>query len=77
MSSPKQRRDRPIESVALKIALKVNAEATERIWEAVPSARSKRGVVEIAIQGATPAEVAEGAKKLLEALRAGARPRRL
>jgi hypothetical protein len=69
-TSPRQRPDRPIESVALKIQFRADRETTARIRELVPSAVVRGGVCEVKIEAEQPAEVAEQAKILLEKIRA-------
>ena len=69
-TSPRQRPDRPIESVALKIQFRADRETTARIRKLVPSAVVRGGVCEVKIEAEQPAEVAEQAKVLLEKIRA-------
>lgn len=68
MSSPKRRRDRPIESVSLKLTFMADKGAFERVRKKVPSAVLKDGKCEVVIGGEAPAEVAKKAKKVLEAV---------
>jgi len=68
-TSPKQKPDRPIESVALKIRFRADGETGARIRELVPSAVVRRGVCEVTIEAEHPAEVAEQARILLEKIR--------
>ncbi len=68
-TSPRQRPDRPIESVALKITFRADRETTSKIKEVVPSARVRGGVCEVRIEAEQPSEVAARAKALLEKIR--------
>ena len=70
MTSPRRSRDRPIESVALRISLRADEARTAKIREAVPSVQVRGGVCHLSIEAEDPAEVAEKAKVLLEKLRA-------
>lgn len=69
MSSPRRRRDRPIESVELKITFRGDRETNLRIRDLVPSAMIKGNVCEVRIEGEQPGEVAEGARVILEKIR--------
>jgi hypothetical protein len=69
LTSPRRRRDRPIESVALKITFRADRERTAKIREVVPSAVIRDGVCEVKIEAEQPAEVAEKARVLLEKIR--------
>jgi hypothetical protein len=70
LTSPRRRRDSPIESVALKISLRADGDTTAKIKELIPSVRVRGGVCQVSIEAEEPAEVAEKAKALLERLRA-------
>lgn len=70
MTSPKPRRGRPIESVALKITFRADRETARRIREAVPSAILRGGVCEVRIEGELPSVVAQRAKELLDKVKA-------
>ncbi len=78
MTSPRQRQDRPIESVELRISLKTDRDTSTRIKDAIPSAVVRGGKCEVRIEARQPAEMVEKAKAVLERLRAieGARPGR-
>jgi hypothetical protein len=69
LTSPKRRRDRPIQSVALKISLRADRDRRAKIKELIPSAQVRGGVCQIRIEADEPAEVAERARVLLEKLR--------
>lgn len=69
MTSPRRKRDRPIESVALKITFRAGKEASEKIRLQFPGAKVRGGVCEVRIEGERPGEVAEQAKVLLERVR--------
>ena len=69
MTSPKQSRDSPIASVALKIVFRVDKEVREKIKEAIPSATFYRGSCEVRIEGEQPGEVADRAKAVLDIIR--------
>lgn len=70
MTSPKRSRDRPIESVALRISLRADEARTAKIRELIPSVQVRSGVCHLSIEAEEPAEVAEKARVLLEKLRA-------
>jgi hypothetical protein len=69
LTSPRRRRDSPVESVELKITFRADRETRERIAKAVPDAKLRGGVCEVKIEAEQPAEVAEKARALLEKLR--------
>jgi hypothetical protein len=69
LTSPRQRRDRPIESVALKIVFRADAETIRKIKEKIPAASIRGSSCEVRIEGEQPGEVAEKAKEILEKLR--------
>jgi hypothetical protein len=69
LNSPKRKRDRPIESVALKISLRADRDRTAKIKELVPSVQVRGGVCHFRIEADEPAEAAEKARVLLEKLR--------
>jgi len=70
MSSRRRRRDRPIESLALKIAFRADRGSAARIRELLPSARVRGGVCSVELEAKEPAEMAEKARVVLEKLRA-------
>jgi len=70
MSSRRQRQDRPIESLALKIAFRANRESAARIRELLPSVQVRGGVCRVVLEAKEPAEMAEKAREVLEKLRA-------
>jgi hypothetical protein len=69
MTSPRRSRDRPVESVELKISFRADAKTAARIREAFPSAVLRRGGCELRIDGEEPGKVADEARKVLEKLR--------
>jgi hypothetical protein len=70
LTSRRQRHDRPIESLALKITFRADSQAAARIRELLPTARVSGGVCRVELEATEPAEMAEKAKALLEKLRA-------
>ena len=70
MTSPRQRPDRPIESVALKVTVPADRGTAARIRQVIPTAKLRGGVCEVKIEAEHPGEVAEKAKLLLERIRA-------
>jgi hypothetical protein len=73
MTSPRRSRDRPVESVALKMTFAADRETRDRIRKACPSAVFRGGRCEVELQGALPEEVAAKARALLDAIRESAR----
>jgi len=69
MNSRRQRQDRPIESLALKIAFRTDGESAARIRKLLPSAQVRGGVCRVELQAKEPAEMAEKAKEVLEKIR--------
>jgi hypothetical protein len=69
LTSPRRKRDRPIESVALKIVFRADGETTKKIKESIPSAVVRGGRCEVKITGGAPGEVAEKARGIIEKLR--------
>ena len=69
MSSRRQRQDRPIESLALKIAFRPDRESLAKVRELFPSARFSGGVCRVELEAKEPAEMAEKARQVLEKLR--------
>jgi hypothetical protein len=69
MSSRRQRQDRPIESLALKIAFRANGESAARIKELLPSAQVRGGICRVELEAKEPEEMAEKARAVLEKLR--------
>ena len=69
MSSRRQRQDRPVESLALKITFRADRESAARIAELLPSARIRGGVCTLELEAEEPAEMAEKAREALERLR--------
>lgn len=72
MSSRRPRRDRPIESLALKITFRADRESAQRIREQVPSAQVRGGVCTVQLEATEPAEMAGKAREVLEKLRKAA-----
>ena len=70
MSSRRQRQDRPIESLALKIDFRANRESAAKIRELLPSVQVRGGVCRVELEAEEPAEMAEKAREILEKLRA-------
>ena len=70
MNSRRQRQDRPIESLALKIAFRADGESAARIKELLPSVQIRGGVCRVELEAKEPAEMAEKAREVLEKLRA-------
>ena len=66
---PRRRRDKPIESVALKITFRADRTTSNRIREALPSAILRNGVCVVQVEGQEPGEVAGKAKEIMEKLR--------
>jgi hypothetical protein len=69
MNSRRQRQDRPIESLALKITFRASRESAARIRELIPAARIGGGVCRIELEAKEPSEMAEKAREVLEKLR--------
>ena len=70
MNSRRQRQDRPIESLALRIAFRADRESAARIRELLPSVQVRGGFCRVELEAREPAEMAEKAKEILEKLRA-------
>jgi hypothetical protein len=70
MSSRRRRRDRPIESLALKITFRADGDSAAKIRELLPSAKVRGGVCRVELEAKEPAEMAEKARDVLEKLRA-------
>jgi len=70
MNSRRQRQDRPIESLALKIDFRADRESAARIRELLPLVQIRGGVCRVELEAKEPAEMAEKAKEILEKLRA-------
>jgi len=70
MSSRRRRQDRPIESLALKIAFRADRESAVRIRELLPMVQVRGGVCRVELEAKEPSEMAEKAKDVLEKLRA-------
>ena len=70
MNSRRQRRDRPIESLALKITFRADGESAEKIRGLLPTAKFRGGVCRVELEAREPAEMAEKAREVLEKLRA-------
>jgi hypothetical protein len=68
-SSPRQRPDRPIASVKLRISLQADEKTASRIKKRFPSSSLKGDVCEVRIAGDAPADVARRVKELLEIVR--------
>jgi hypothetical protein len=69
MTSRRQKPDRPILFVELKIAFKADKKATAAIRQSFPSAKVHNGLCEVKIESKGPAEVADKARELLEMIR--------
>jgi len=69
MNSRRQRQDRPIESLALKIRFRVARESGAKIRELIPTAHIKGGVCSVELEAEEPSEMAEKAREVLEKLR--------
>ena len=69
MTSRRQRQDRPIESLALKITFRADRESAARIRELLPSVQVRGGVCRVELEAKEPAEMAEKAREVLEKLR--------
>lgn len=72
MRSPRQGRDRPIESVELKLTFRADRELLDRILKKFPSAVLRQGACEVVIRGEAPADVADRVKEMLDAFRGAA-----
>jgi hypothetical protein len=70
MNSRRQRQDRPIESLALKIAFRADRESAARIRGLLPSVQVSGGFCRVELEAKDPAEMAEKAREVLEKLRA-------
>jgi hypothetical protein len=70
LTSRRQRQDKPIESLALRISFRADREAAARIKELIPSAQVRGGVCRVELEATEPSEMAEKAKEVLEKLRA-------
>jgi len=70
MTSRRQRQDRPIESLALRIAFRADRESAARIRELLPSVKVRGGFCRVELEAREPAEMAKKAKEVLEKLRA-------
>jgi len=70
MNSRRQRQDRPIESLALRIDFRADGESAARIRELLPSVQVRGGVCRVELEAKEPAEMAEKAREVLEKLRA-------
>jgi hypothetical protein len=69
MNSPRQKPDRPIESVELKLTFSADREVLGRVREKFPSVVSRQGGCEVVIRQEAPATVANTAKEVLDAVR--------
>jgi hypothetical protein len=69
MNSRRQRQDRPIESLSLKITFKAGRESAARIRELIPTAHVRGGVCRVELEAEKPSEMAEKAREVLEKLR--------
>ena len=69
-NSRRRSQDRPIESLALKIAFRADAESAARIRELLPTAQVRGGICRVELEAEEPAEMAEKARQVLEMLRA-------
>ena len=78
MTSRRQKPDRPIQFVELKIAFRADKKTTAAIRQSFPSAKERNGLCEVKIESERPAEVADKARELLEKMRSVAQnPERL
>lgn len=68
MTSPRRRRDRPIESVELTVTLDAETETTAKVMRAFPSAIPKGDTILLRLRGSAE-EVEEKTKTLLELVR--------
>lgn len=66
---PHRRKDRPIESVELKITFKADRATAEAIRKTIPSATARSGACVVRIEGEQPGEVADKAREVLEKIR--------
>ncbi len=69
MTSRRQRQDKPIESLALKITFRTDRESAARIREVLPDAHLRGGVCTVELEAKEPSEMAERAREVLEKLR--------
>jgi len=69
MNSRRRRRDRPIESLALKITFRADRESAAKIRELIPTAQIRGGVCKVELEANEPAEMADRAREVLEKLR--------
>ena len=69
MNSRRQRQDRPIESLALKITFRTDRESAARIKERIPTAQIRGGTCRVELEANEPSEMAEKAREILEKLR--------
>ena len=69
MPSHRQRQDRPIESLALKITFRADREAAARIRDLIPTAQFRGGVCRVELEAKEPGEMAEKAREVLGKLR--------
>jgi len=69
LTSRRQRQDKPIESVALKITFRADRESAARIRELIPTAQIRGGVCSVELEAMEPAEMAEKAREVLDKLR--------
>jgi len=77
-NSPRQKPDRPIKSVELKISVAADRETATRIKESFPAASYDRGMCRIEIRGRSPADVAKQVQLFrASAPRAARKPERL
>lgn len=70
MTSRRQRQDRPVESLALKIAFRADEKSAAKIRELIPEVRVRGGVCRVELEAEEPSEIAEKAREVLEKLRA-------
>jgi len=69
LNSRRQRQDRPIESLTLKITFKADGESAARIRVLIPNARISRGVCKVELKAEEPSVMADKAREILEKLR--------
>ena len=68
MTSSRQRRDKPIQSVELKVVITAGS-ATKKVREAVPEAKARGKGLELVITGVDAKEVETRARDVVERLR--------
>ena len=69
MSSPRRKQGKPIQSVVLRVGFSADRRTLSRIKKAVPGARWQRGELEVSLDTAGPAEMADKTKELSDRVR--------